>query len=78
MKIGQIQDIRVLFDEKKCFFINSHFWRQYGYMQFFAIDTLFTDFRPLASFWNTTYRHLQIDFPDTTDHNLSFKKKLGP
>ena len=71
MKLGQMQDIRVLFDD---FFFNSHFWRRYGYTQIFEISALFTDFRPLASFWNTTYRHLQIDFPDTTDHKLLFKK----
>ena len=72
MKLGQMQDIRGLFDEKKCFLKNSHFWRRYGYMQIFEISSLLTDFRPLAIFWNTTYRHLQIDFPDTTDHKLSF------
>ena len=77
MKLGQMQDVRMLFDEI-LFFENSHFWRRYGYTQIFEISALFTDFRPLASFWNTTYRHLQIDFPDTTDHKLSFKKKLGP
>ena len=75
MKLGQMQDIRGLFDEK---FENSHFWRRYGYAQIFEISALFTDFRPLASFWNTTYRQLQIDFSDTTDHKLSFKNKLGP
>ena len=76
MKIGQMQYVRALFDgEKKCS-ENSHFWRQYGYTQIFEISSLLTDFRPLASFWNTTYRHLYIDFPDTTDHKISFKKKL--
>ena len=74
MKLGQMQDIRGLFDEKKCFFLNSHFWRRYGYTQIFKISSLFTDLRPLASFWNTTYRHMQIDFPDTKDYKLSFKK----
>ena len=74
MKTGQMQDLRALFDKTKMFFENSHFLRQYGYTQFFEISALFTDFRPLASFWNTTYRHVQSDFPDTTDHKLSFKK----
>ena len=78
MKIGQMQDVRALFDEKNCFLkipisdVNDVDTR------FFEISALFTYFRPLASFWNTTYRHLQIDFPVTTDHKLSFKKKLGP
>ena len=61
--------------KKNVFFENSHFWRRYGYTQILEISALFTDFQPLASFWKTTYRHLQIDFPDTTDHKLSFKKK---
>ena len=68
MKLGQMQDIRGLFDEKK------GFWRRYGYTQIFEISALLTDFRPLASFRNTLYRHLQIDFLETRAHKLSFKK----
>ena len=73
MKIGQMQDVRALLDEKKNS-ENSHFWRQYGYTQIFEIFSLFTDFRPLASFWNTIYRLLEIDFLETRDHKLSFEK----
>ena len=65
-----------LFDEKKNS-ENSHFLCQYGYKQFFVISALFTDFRPLPSFWNPTYSHLQINFPETRDHKLSSKNKLG-
>ena len=74
MKLGQIQDIRVLFDE--FFFLNSRFWRRYGYTQIFEISAIFTDFRPLASFWNTTYRHLQIVFLETRDPSFHLKKSL--
>ena len=76
MKLGQMQDLRVLFDEI-FFFENSHFWRRYGYTQIFVMSALFTDFRPLLSFWNTVYRHLQIDFLETRAHKLSFEKKLS-
>ena len=31
-KIGQMQDIRRLFDEKYIFFFIFHFWRHYGFM----------------------------------------------
>ena len=50
MKLGKMQDVGVLFDEKFFFFENSHFWRRYGYTQIFEISALFTDFRPLSSF----------------------------
>ena len=67
LNIGQMQDVSALFDNKS---ENSHFWRRYGYTQVFEISALFTDFRPLASLWNTVYRHLQIDFLETRAHKL--------
>ena len=72
MKLGQMQDIRGLFDEKKKCFLK---------IPIFDVDTAirkfskFPHFLAIFDLQRATYRHLQTDFPDTTDHNLSFKKK---
>ena len=50
LKIGQMQDVRVLFDEKKCFLKIPIFDVDTAIRKFSEISAFFTDFRPLASF----------------------------
>ena len=50
MKIGQMQDVRALFNDKKI-------WK-FPFFTPIWLYTLFNDFRPVPSFWNTMYRHL--------------------
>ena len=68
-----MQDVRALFDEKKYFLKIPIFDVANLRTQIFENSALFTDFRPLASFCNTVYRHLRIDFLETRAHGVIFE-----